>query len=71
MHCDTRLAQRENPFPPNCIQTAERFEQCLLTTTQLFRALVAHQRGELNLEEFWETIFATTGVCQLPELHTQ
>lgn len=71
MHCSDPPDQRGDPFPPNCIQLAQRFDQCLLTTTQLFRALVAHQRGELDLEEFWETIFATRGVCQLPELHTQ
>jgi hypothetical protein len=42
-----------------------------MTTTQLFRALVYHQRGELDLDDFWKTIFGTNGVCDLPELEYQ
>lgn len=30
-------------FPPNCVQVAKNFNICLMTTTQLFRALCEHR----------------------------
>jgi hypothetical protein len=68
MHCDETPGQRDDPFPTNCIQTAKHFQLCLLTTTQIFHALRLHQRGELDVQAFWNTIFGTSGVCELPEL---
>ncbi|MEH2174497.1 hypothetical protein [Nostoc sp.] len=62
------LGNRGEPFPLNCIQAAKKSEQCLITTIQLYNALCALQRGELNLEIFWDTIFSTSGVFSLPGL---
>lgn len=57
-------------FPTNCISAAQRSKQCLMTTTQLFYALRSHQRGELDLEAFWNNVFNTNGVCTLSELES-
>jgi hypothetical protein len=67
-YCGDPLEQRGEPFPQKSSRSAKRFGQCLLTTTQLFCALCSHQRGELDAEAFWDTIFETDGVCSLPEL---
>jgi hypothetical protein len=68
MYCGQQPELRDNPFPDNCINKAEKFNLCLMTTTQLFRALCSYQRNELNVAEFWDTIFNTNGRCPLPEL---
>jgi hypothetical protein len=68
MYCGQPPELRNNPFPPNCIDSAKRANLCLMTTTQLFRALCSHQREELDVAEFWNTVFNTDGVCPLPEL---
>ena len=68
MHCADPPSQRQHPFPDNCVRTAEQFGLCLITTTQIFQALREHQRGGVDLAAFWDTIFATNGVCPLPEL---
>lgn len=62
------IGNRGEPFPPNCIQAAKKFHLCLMTTTQLFKALYALQRGELNLDLFWDALFSTSGVCPLPDI---
>jgi len=67
-YCGIPPGQREDPFPDNCVRTAERVGLCLMTSTQLFRALCAHQCGKLNVAEFWNNVFNTDGVCSLPEL---
>ena len=36
--------------------------------TQLFHALCSYQRNELDVAEFWNTVFNTNGVCPLPEV---
>lgn len=66
--CGTPPLQRRDLFPLNCVRTGQQYGQCFITTTQLFRALCSHQRGELDLTAFWDTIFSTNGVCLLPEL---
>jgi len=68
MYCGQPPELRNNPFPPNCIDSAKRANLCLMTTTQLFRALCSYQREELDVAEFWNTVFNTDGVCSLPEL---
>lgn len=62
--------QRRVSFSENSVPLAKRANLCLITTTQLFRALVDHQRGELDVMAFWDTIFNTSGVCPLPDLDT-
>jgi hypothetical protein len=64
----TGVSNRGEPFPPNYIQAAKKFDLCLMTTTQLFKALYALQRGELNLDLFWDALFSTSGVCPLPDI---
>jgi hypothetical protein len=68
LHREIAPGHRVDPFPDNCIRAAERYGYCLMTTTQLYRALADHQRGELDLNEFWDTTYKTSGVCPLPEL---
>jgi hypothetical protein len=68
MYCGQPPELRDDPFPSNCIDSAKRANICLMTTTQLFRALCSHQREELDVAEFWNTVFNTDGVCPLPEL---
>jgi hypothetical protein len=67
-YCGDPLEQRKEPFPQRSSRLAKRFGQCLMTTTQLFRALCSHQRDELDVEAFWDAIFNINGVCSLPEL---
>lgn len=67
-YCGQPPELRGEPFPPNCIEKAKIAHQCLLTTTQLFRALCSHQLGELDVVAFWDTVFNTNGVCTLPEM---
>ena len=68
MYCGQPPEHRDNPFPDNCIDGAEIGNLCLMTTTQLFHALCSYQRNELDVAEFWNTVFATNGKCSLPEL---
>lgn len=63
--------QRGEVFPSNCVQAAQRTNICLMTTTQLFNALCSHQRNELDIAVFWDTIFDTNGLCPLPELESE
>jgi len=67
-YCDRPPEQRGDPFPSNCIEKAKIANQCLITTTQLFLALCSHQKGELDIAAFWNTVFGTDGVCSLPEM---
>ncbi len=60
--------QRGELFPSNCVKAAQRINMCLMTTTQLFNALCSFQRNELDITDFWNTVFNTNGVCPLPEL---
>lgn len=68
MYCGRPPELRNNPFPANCVDRAEKANLCLMTTTQLFQALCSYQREELDVAEFWNTVFDTDGVCPLPEL---
>lgn len=62
------LQERKVPFPDDCVKKAEFEEICLLTTTQLFRALQAFQEGKLERKDLWGAIFNANGICDLPEL---
>jgi hypothetical protein len=61
--------QRREAFQPNCIRAAQHFGYCLVTTTQLFQAIALHQRGELDLNQFWSAVLETNGICPLPEIN--
>jgi hypothetical protein len=67
-YCADPPMQRKEPYPDNCIRAAEQLGICLITTTQLFGALRRHQKGELDLAQFWNTIFDAEGACSLSEL---
>jgi hypothetical protein len=62
------LNKRKEPFPNDCSKKAISEEICLITTTQLFKALQHLQENEFNQEDFWDSIFNTNGKCDLPEL---
>lgn len=62
--CDKPLTSRRKPFPANVIKEAEKREQCLLTTRQLFEAHCAVQEGA-DGEAFLEKIMTTVGPCTL------
>ena len=68
LQCNEDPRKRTNPFPKNCVDTAKIFDISILTTTQLFQALVSDQMGKLDRKAFWDQIFSTKGVCNLPEL---
>lgn len=64
--CDKPLTSRRKPFPANVIKEAEKREQCLLTTRQLFEAHCAVQEGA-DGKAFLEKIMTTIGPCTLVE----
>ena len=65
--CNLNPADRPDPFPPNCIQAAERSGIVLLTTRQVLEALANLQAGKLNVDEYWDAVFESNGISQLPE----
>jgi len=64
--CDKPLPSRRKPFPANVIKEAEKREQCLLTTQQLFEAHCTVQEGA-DGEAFLKEIMTTVGPCTLVE----
>jgi hypothetical protein len=70
-HCLEEPAKRGRAFPHNCIKTAARFGLCLVTTTQLFRAICLKQSGKLDVTDFWNTLLTAEGACDLPELDSE
>ncbi len=68
LFCSNPPGRRGVVFPDNCVRAAQRLEICLVTTTQLFNALLLHQQGILDVERFWNAVYNTNGVCLLPEL---
>lgn len=65
---ESRPGERHNIFPPNAIELAKKTGTCLMTTTQLYRGLCEHQKGQLDTSRFFTTIAETAGVCTLPQL---
>jgi hypothetical protein len=58
LQCDEDPQRRKDFIPPNCAKAAARFDIAILTTTQLFQALVAHQESTLDRKKFWDALFA-------------
>ncbi len=54
--------------PPNCDKFAKRVDISIVTTSQLFQALISDQQGMLDRKELWNDIFAGKGLCTLPDL---
>lgn len=61
-------SKRKNLFPDNCIKAAQNFNLCLLSTTQLFKALILKQENKFNEKKFWDSIFNQKGVCNYEDL---
>jgi len=64
--CDKPLTSRGKPFPANVIKEAEKREQCLLTTQQLFEAHCTVQEGA-DGKAFLQKIMTAVGPCTLVE----
>lgn len=67
-HRGTDPAMRGEPFPSKCIKAASRFDLCLMTTTQLFRAIYQLQEGAFDSDAFWGELATCAGPCSLTEL---
>jgi hypothetical protein len=65
---DAPPQDRDGAIPQNCRDLAQNFNICILTTTQLFKALASVQEGAFDSGGFWDAVSATAGVCPLPEL---
>jgi hypothetical protein len=57
--------QRENPFHANFQRTASLQEVCVITSQQLYDALVLLADNTLDREKFWKGIDATNGLFDL------
>ena len=68
LHRDKSPADRGEVFPSNCVKAARNFDICLLTTTQLFNAVGLHQSQQLDLRQFWDSLFEARGICSFQEL---
>jgi hypothetical protein len=66
LQCDRDPKRRTNFIPSNCADAAKLFDIAILTTTQLFAAIVSDQKGELDRNAFWAIVFSTKGLCELP-----
>lgn len=63
--------ERDDVYAPNSVPAAVSTDICLMTTTQLYEALRKHQLEQLDLDAFWESVFSTQGICELPEVERQ
>ena len=61
-------ATRERTVPDDCSKLVKIYGHCIVTTTQLFRALHELQSGTLDAPRFWDAVMTETGLCSLPEL---
>lgn len=61
------VEDRAQVFPKDCVNLAGRFRVAMLTTTALFQAIKLKQEGAFDSERFWQTVFTTDGLCDLPE----
>jgi hypothetical protein len=59
--------ERKDHVAPNALAFAQRIGVAILLTTQIFEALRLHQLGEFDNEAFWNRVFTTSGLCDLPE----
>jgi len=57
--------KRGEPFPPDVRRFAEKREQCLVTTIQLFEAFKRVKAGKMKPEEIFDKLMETNGVCEL------
>jgi hypothetical protein len=69
LQCETHPGERKRVFPDNAKSRAQALGLCLITTGQIFAALVALQNGTFDSPAFWDAIFAAAGPVPLPDLH--
>jgi len=55
------VERRPNPFVDDVVRTASQFDAALVRGEDLFKALMAHRRGALDRDAFWEELFKTVG----------
>jgi hypothetical protein len=67
LQCQQDPRDRREFIPTNCASAAARFDISIVTTTQLFQAMVADQQGDLDRKQFWDSVFAAKGICDLPD----
>ncbi len=67
LQCDEDPRKRKDCIPPNCVEAARTFDIAIITTAQLFHALVLNQKGALDREAFWNRLFSAGGLSDLPE----
>lgn len=54
-------ASRSSGFPDNLQKTAKLHEFCLLKVEHVYWAICLHRSNLLNVNDFWNSVFATTG----------
>ncbi len=59
---------RVNLFPDNCVRTARNRNIVLVSTTQIYYALIQQQEGNFSQDAFWDKIYNEVGVSTLPDL---
>ena len=57
--------KRKEPFPPNVRIFAEKRQQCIVTTAQLFEAFNKVKTGKMKAEAIFDKLMETNGVCDL------
>jgi len=62
--------ERKDFIPRNCSENAARFGISILTTFDLFNALVSLERNELDQKWFWDVLHKTNGVCNFATKHS-
>ena len=63
-----KLDEREYPIHENEKRSLKRFEFSVVKTTQLFKALQLFQENKYDKESFWDAIYNTNGLCDLPDV---
>ena len=56
---------RKEPFPPDVREFAEKRQQCIVTTAQLFEAFKKAKAGKMKAEAIFDKLMETNGVCEL------
>ena len=66
-YCDDDLDDRDLAFPDSVAAAASRARLALMTTTDLYDAVVALQKGTFEQERFWRVINNSDGICDFPK----
>jgi len=58
--------ERNDFIPKNCSENAARFGMSILTTSDIFNALVSLELHDLDQKGFWDVLHDTNGLCEFP-----